>query len=380
MNQKKTAEKKPVKKNLPQKKETSNQSSLKIPPTSKIDREVPKEPVVGFVHSQMLSDLFRQLKISLLVSTYQAQRICLFTVKQDRLSMLMRSFERPTGIAYDGKHLALCTKRQVWFFEKTFNVHSPEGARLDADVCFVPRKSYVTGDVAAHEAGFLNEKFFFMNTRFSCIATVSDDFSFESLWKPSFISQLAPEDRCHINGMAFDQAGIKYVSALGHSDKAEGWVANKKNGGILIDVSSDEIISQGFCMPHSPRLYDNKLWILNSGIGELQTIDLKTGKAISVCQFPGYCRGLAFAGRYAFVGLCKIRESEIFGGIPISEKGFELKSGVSVVDIDRGTIVGFIDFTKGIEELFDVTIIPDYTSPEIIGFEEDTIDGLYVLP
>jgi uncharacterized protein (TIGR03032 family) len=338
-----------------------------------------KEPVVGFVHSPGLLELFRQLKISLLVSTYQAQRVLLFTAGPQKLSMLMRTFERPTGLSYDGNRLALCSKRQIWVFEQTFNLRSPEGEGVPNDVTFVPRKSYVTGDISAHEIAWIGDQLVFVNTRFSCLATTSERFSFKPIWQPKFISALAAEDRCHLNGMAVNEKGIQFVTALGESDGNEGWRANKREGGILLHVPSGEIICRKLCMPHSPRIYANRLWLLDSGVGELQIVDPASGVREPVCRLPGYLRGLRFFDRYAFIGLSMIRESNIFGGMPIAEKIADLKCAVYVVDITTGQPVGMIEFTKGIEELFDMVVIPGYELPGMIGFEEDTIDGVYVL-
>jgi uncharacterized protein (TIGR03032 family) len=338
-----------------------------------------KEPVVGFTHSPGLLDLFKQLKISLLVSTYQAQRILLFTAGERKLSMLMRSFERPTGLAYDGKRLALCSKRQIWIFEQAFNLRSPEGEEMPNDVTFVPRKSYVTGDILGHEIAWLGGKLVFINTRFSCLSAVSEHFSFKSVWQPRFVTDLVAEDRCHLNGMALNENGVQFVTALGETNSPEGWRDNKRDGGILLHVPTGEIVCRKLCMPHSPRIYANRLWLLDSGMGELQIVDPTNGVREPVCRLPGYLRGLTFFDRFAFVGLSKIRESNIFGGLPISEKIADLKCAVYVIDLGTGQPVGLIEFTKGIEELFDLTIIPNFTTPGIIGFEEDVVDGLYIM-
>ena len=271
-----------------------------------------KEPVVGFVHSSELYELFRQGRFSLIISTYQAQRILVMTPGQEKLSMLMRLFERPTGIAYDGSRLALCSKRQIWFFEQTLGARSPTGDALPNDVVLTPRMSYVTGDVLAHEAAWINGKLVFINTRFSCLATVSEHHSFQPLWKPPFISKLSADDRCHLNGMAVDSRGVQFVTALATSDVEEGWRENKKESGVLVHVPSGQIICQKLCMPHSPRIYAGRLWLLDSGRGELQVIDPQSGVREPVCRLPGYLRGLAFFDRYAFIGLSKIRESNIF--------------------------------------------------------------------
>ena len=41
-----------------------------------------------------------------------------------------------------------------------------------------------------------------MNTLFSCLAGLDSRYSFVPRWRPPFISALAAEDRCHLNGLA----------------------------------------------------------------------------------------------------------------------------------------------------------------------------------
>lgn len=99
----------------------------------------------------------------------------------------------------------------------------------------------------------------------------------------------------------------KYVTASSQSDVVDGWRDRRKNGGIVIDVASNDIIVTGLSMPHSPRWYQDKLWLLNSGRGELGYVDLETGNFEAVTFCPGYVRGLAFWQNWAIVGLSKPR-------------------------------------------------------------------------
>jgi len=339
-----------------------------------------KEAAVGYVHTSNLPELLRSLKISLLVSTYQAQKVLVFSPRSEKLFMLMRTFERPTGIAVERERLALCAKNKIWFLGATGEVKDLDGNAQPYDLCFTPRKAYMTGDIAGHEMAFVNGKLQIVNTRFSCICTVDENHSFIPGWRPRFITELAAEDRCHLNGLALDPTGIKYVSALGATNTREGWRPKKADGGVLIDYASHELVTTGLSMPHSPRLHGGYLWILNSGRGELEIVEPKSGKRQSIIRLPGFLRGLAFFKNLAFVGVCKIREKKTFGDLPIETMHSELECALYIVDVQKSAVVGFIKFTKGIEELFDVKILPNTINPHIIGFEEDTINGLFILP
>ena len=234
--------------------------------------------------------------------------------------------------------------------------------------------------MAAHQAEFVNGELHFVNTRFSCVCTLTDDASFQPVWKPHFVSEITPDDRCHLNGFAYDGEKLKYATALGESDVAEGWRENKASGGVVIDVEGEKILTRGLSMPHSPKLYRGKLWCLESGKGRLVTIDQSSGELTEVASFPGFLRGLDFYDRFAFIGLCRIRGDKLFRGLPIEEMHDELKCGVYVIDVETSETIAYLEFTKGVEELFDIGFYQGAISPHMVGFEGTLIDEVMSLP
>lgn len=351
--------------------------------------EASARPAIEYVHSKNFPDLLRRLNISLAVTTYQAQRLLTFSPSgPEKLFMLMRVFDRPTGLAIGENQMAMCAKNMVWFFRPAGEVSDLEGKRLPYDLCLTPHKAYITGDFSGHEMAFVpgmgnaegNSLLHICNTRFSCICQLDEKYSFRPVWRPRFVTEIAPEDRCHLNGLAVDSTGIRYVTALGETNTKDGWRPNKAEGGIVIDYRTSEIVARGLSMPHSPRLYDNKLWVLDSGRGELLTINPDTGEKQTRGKFHGFLRGLAFYENYAFIGLCKIREKKTFGNLPIESMYKEFECAIYAIDLRNSDQFAFIQFTRGIEELFDIQILPGVQNPHVIGMEEPTVDGLFVLP
>lgn len=340
----------------------------------------PKKPPIEYVFTTDLPDLFAQLGISLLVTTYQAQYVMALSAAPPRMSMTLRFFERPTGLAVRGRDLAVCTRRQIWFFRSTGELRDVSGNVQPYDRCYAPRQSHVTGDVAAHDAAWVGDDLVFVNTRFSCLSTLSPDWSFVPGWRPPFVSACVPEDRCHLNGLAVDETGPRYVTVLGRSDTREGWRENKAGGGLILRVPDGEVVSEGLSMPHSPRLHGGHLFVLDSGRGEFALVDVLGGARQAIIRLPGYLRGLAFHDRYAFVGLCKMREKKEFGGVPIEAVKEDLRCGIHVIDLTSGRSVGFVEFTRGVEELFDIKVVPAVPRLHLIGMEEDRVDGLFVIP
>jgi uncharacterized protein (TIGR03032 family) len=309
------------------------------------------------------------------VSTYQAGKVAIIGWDGRRVTLLMREFDKPLGLAASGERLVLATRHDLWVFANSpvlaHEFLEDQPGRYDA--LYLPRATYHTGDLHTHDVAIIGEEIWLAATRFSCLAKVSYDFSFQPAWKPRFVSDLVPEDRCHLNGIAVRDGQPRYVTALGTTDRAGAWREEKARGGVLIDVQTDEVVLGGLAMPHSPRWHDGRLWTLNSGTGELLLVNLDSGRADVVCRMAGYLRGLCFCGPYALVGLSKIRERHIFGGLPIQERGEKLLCGVAVVDLRSGRQCGFFEFSAGCEELYDVQFLPGAQRPMILNRQQPAV-------
>jgi uncharacterized protein (TIGR03032 family) len=318
-----------------------------------------RERVVGYEHSRDLADLLAKLGATMLVSTYQAGKIAAIGSHNGQLARGFHNFDRPMGIAIDqhANRMAVAARNKVWMLSNNRDIARQLNPVGGCDACFLTHSAQVTGEIQAHEMGFAGGELWIVNTLFSCLCTLDAQHSFVPRWRPSFISRLAPEDRCHLNGMAIHNGKPKYVTAMGETDSAGGWRNNKSQGGCLIDVDSGDVIARGFAMPHSPRVHLGQIWLCDSGRGALVRVDPRDGSVSTVARFPGYTRGLAMVGTLAFVGLSRIRETSTFGGVPIAEDRERLKCGVGIVDVQSGALVGQFEFKSGVEEIFDVSVL-----------------------
>jgi uncharacterized protein (TIGR03032 family) len=333
-----------------------------------------------YTQSESFAPLLRQLGASLLVSTYQANKLLVARAAGPGLSTLVRTFEQPMGLAVRAHELTVGTRDQIWTFRDAPDIAARVEPAGQHDACFLPRSCHVTGDIRVHELAWARDELWVVNTRFSCLCTLHPDYSFVPRWRPPFISALAAEDRCHLNGLAVVDDHPKYATALGESDEPSGWRPNKPHGGIVMDVPSGEILARGFSMPHSPRWHDDRLWLLESGHGRLARLDIATGRSERVIELPGFARGLAIRGPYAFVGLSKIREKSAMNGVPLAERRGELKCGVAVIDLRSGGIAAMLEFQTAVEEIFDVQLLNGVRFPEVIGFQKDTIQHTFIVP
>jgi len=235
---------------------------------------------------------------------------------------------------------------------------------------YLARRTHVTGDIDIHEMGFDNDnELWIVNTKMSCLCTLDVNHSIVPRWRPPFITGYDLTDRCHLNGLAMRDGKPKYVSALGTSDKPAGWRENKAFGGMIMDIDDNRMITDGLSMPHSPRWYRDKLWVLESGAGQLITVDETTGEKTVIAQVPGFCRGIDFIERYALIGLSEVRETAVFAGLPLTEREQDRKCGVWMVDIETGETVGFLVFADGVQEIFSVQLLPQ-SYPALLDLDD----------
>ena len=341
------------------------------------------------VHTKTFCGILTELACSLVVTTYQAGRLMLLRSEGNSLNTHFRRFPRPMGLAVHAGRVAVGAGREV---VELYNMRAVT-EKLDPadrhDACYLPRHSHITGDIDIHEMGFARPpsaghasaeaELWIVNTRFSCLCTLDHQHSFVPRWRPKFISTLAPDDRCHLNGMCVIDGRPRYVSALGEGDTAAAWRERKADGGVLIDVESDEVICRGLSMPHSPRWYAGQLWLLESGDGSLGTVDMRTGQYEAVIKFDGFTRGLSFCGPFAFVGLSQVRESAVFSGVRIADQVQQRTCGIAIVHLPTGRQVGFVHFQDAVQEIFAVEVLP-HRFPELLEPSDDLVALSYALP
>jgi len=335
------------------------------------------QPALELDASRQFTAWLLEQYLSLAFTTYQAGKLFLIGLDPStgKMSVFERTFERCMGLYVCGKSLYTSTLYQLWRFEDALE---PGQTHNNYDRLYVPQLSYVTGDLDIHDIAMADgDAPIFVNTLFSCLAVASPTHSFVPIWKPPFISRLAAEDRCHLNGLAIRDRRPAFATAVGRSDLAEGWRDRRRDGGCVISIADNELVASGLSMPHSPRWYRDRLWLLNSGTGEFGTVDLNSGTFEAIAFCPGYLRGLAFHGDFAIVGLSKPRENKTFMGLELDDRlasqGVKPRCGLYVIDLRTGDIVHNLRVEGIVEELYDVAVLPEVRRPMAIGFRSDEI-------
>jgi len=396
---KKTSAKKSVAKKSAAKKESAKKAKFtvgeeaeavaqaELPPASSDDiTDTPADGVAGFgvTASRHFSSWMASLRLSLAFTTYQAGKLFLVGLNPEtgRLAIEERTVDRCMGIAAQGNGLYVASRFQIWRFENAL----PRGQAQDGyDAVYVPKASHVTGDIDTHEMAIDGDgRLIFVNCLFSCLARLSRDYSFHPIWQPTFVSTLAPEDRCHLNGMALVDGVPAYVTSVSTSDVADGWRDRRTEGGVVVDVRYNEVICENLSMPHSPRWHDGKLWLQESGTGFLGYVDPEEGRFEPVVFCPGYMRGMAITNNFAVVAISKAREAHSFGGLKLEEnlkeRDADARCGLLVIELNSGNIVHWLRLEGIVEELFDVAVLPGVIRPRAVGFVTDEIARTISLP
>lgn len=331
-------------------------------------------------HTSTVPELLGLTQSSLIVTTYKSgHAIFLRRDETGKLNTEFASYNRPMGVAVAGSRLSIGTGLSIVNLSNTPALAAALDPPNVNDAVYTTRSVINTGDVAMHEMAFAGEQLWFVNTRFSCLCTTDPNYSFVPRWRPPWISSLAAEDRCHLNGLALRDGRPRYVTALSQTDTPNGWRELKGTAGLIMDIATNTLIVDGLAMPHSPRWHDGALWVLESGKGTLARIDVDTGQVTTIATLPGFTRGLTFLGPYAVIGLSQVRES-VFKDLPVTQTADERNCGVWIVDTRNGDIAGFVRFEGMVQEIFDIQALPGRRWPTILREPTDLTASSFVLP
>lgn len=321
-------------------------------------------------YTRNVPQLLHDLECSLAITTYQAGKLIFISPTADnRLVQLPRTFSKPMGVGLssDMQSLALATLDQVVVFQNSPELayHYPRKPQT-YDALFLPRLVYLTNALDIHDLEWVGDDLIAVNTLFSCIMKLSRRHNFEIIWKPPMIDRIASEDRCHLNGMAVENGSVKYATAFSETNTPRGWRDVIPHSGVIFDTQTDEILTRGLAMPHSPKLIGGRLILLLSATGQVMEVDRSSGHTTEVCRVPGFVRGMAYHADHLFVGHSRLREnSSSFGKLQLPYG--HSPPGITIVHLPTGTVKGSIHYESSVEEIYEVRIMDKLKRPNILN-------------
>lgn len=337
----------------------------------------PEKPAFELTTSRQFQNWLMSEQSSLIFTTYQVGKVFMLGTNADgTLHVTERTFPRCMGLSMspDRKTFWMSSLFQMWRFDNSL----VSGRYQEYDSVYLPQVAYTTGDLDIHDI-ITNDQGrpVFVNTLFSCLATVSESHSFKPLWRPPFITRLMPEDRCHLNGLADRDGKPRYVTMVGCSDVSDGWRSHRIGGGVVMDIETNTVVCEGLSMPHSPRWHNGKLYLLEAGTGYFGEVDLETKAFKRIAFCPGFLRGLDFVGNYAIAGISGVRKNKTFSGLPLDdnlkEANAEPRCGLQIINIHTGATEHWVRLEGIVDELYDVKMIRGIKKPLLIGTKKDEI-------
>lgn len=338
----------------------------------------------GYSASRGFAALLRERVLSLAITSPDSGKLYLLGCDpRGKLSVDESDFDGPTGVCVNGGSLTLASRMTLHTLENVLRPEQLYEGRFSH--CFVARRSHFLGELAPHDLVTATDgRALFVSSRYSCVATASRVHSFEMVWKPSFVTEVVAEDRCHLNGLVLRNGELAYATAFGESNSIDGWRQAVRGGGVVLCVRSDEVICSGLTMPHSPRVHEGRLWLLNSGAGDLGIVRTAASGANAfepVASLPGFSRGLAFDGDLAFVGLSRPR-FESFEGLELQDRlggEPEARTGIAVVDLRSRECVEWFWLEGEAREVYDVVTLRGVSCPTALPSDAEQASGLVTM-
>ena len=325
---------------------------------------------------------FLQLfNISIAVTSYDCQRLIVLRQQRDQLDTLLVPAARPRGMAIHGNKLTLATYTEIINYYRQNPPFSSgiEDMDADADALFLPRNSHITGDINVHDVAWGEGGLWLVNSRFSCICTLQPNLSFKPRWWPMFLEGPTGNGVAHLNCMAMQDGLPAYATCFGPFTTETGWrEAKSLDTGLLMDVQNNQIVLDGLCMPHSPKIYGGKVYVCNSGYGTVVCHDPATQTTQTVLEVQGFTRALTFFQNYMIVCCSRFRKSARAAPLPIAEKYDDSHAGVYIVDMADLSVVAYCRFDGDVGQLYDVAVIEQSAQPLVLGLQDPRVSNLFV--
>ncbi|GLS28196.1 TIGR03032 family protein [Marinibactrum halimedae] len=346
---------------------------------TKTDELLDKEPDFQCEASSSFCKILSTLGLSIIATSYQSNRVFVIRSNGDTLHLSVKAFPRPMGLAVNQQQIVLGISSQIIDFRRFDHVTTDLEPKGLVTSCFVPRRTHVTGMINIHDIAWGDEGLWIVNSNFSCLSQIQGNDSFTPKWKPPFISDLAPEDRCHLNGMAIRDGKPRYVTCFNTQNEAQKWREVRDNSGIIMDVKTNAILVDGLLLPHSPRYHSEteKLYFCNSGKGEFCQYNPETGESKVLVTLPGFLRGMDFYQHLAFIGSSLYRESESRPSLALNSD--ETLCGIFIIDLNDLSILGLLKFTGDVSQIYDVAVA-DLSFTDLLQIDEPEVANIFDFP
>lgn len=342
---------------------------------------------MAFNHDRKFVTWLNNNNCSVVVSCYRKHK--LFCIGRDGVGEISTVFVdtmRPMGLATHGKTIYASNIGNIIRYVGKGEENHPEWGYFDEN--YYPQNVSLCGDNDIHDLKVASDgTLYYVSALFNCICKPSMTKSFETVWIPPWITPINGkppcEDRCHLNGLCLVNDKPRFVTAACTEDYYSAW-RDHQGEGVVYDIVNNEFVCEGLWAPHSPRWYNNRLWIGEAGTGHFGYIDLEKKKFIPVVFIPGFIRGITFINKYAIINTSMDRHDYAFKDLPLGhiiEKSGHTRpiAGFHIFDLHDGVIKHHFEFLDPKTELYDIVCLKGVRRPRIVGIYEKDLSETFHL-
>lgn len=288
-------------------------------------------------------------------------------------------YDGPSAVAAAGPDLWLSTSWQLW--RLVDGLGAGERTEAGRDRLFLPQAAWTTGDLGVHDLALLPDGTpLLASAACSSLVVPSDRHGFRPWWTPPFVPDVEPEVRCRLSGVALDGGRPAYVTVAAPTGEPRGWQPHRRDGGAVVDVGTGEVVAAGLSLPHAPRLLDGRLYVCDSGRGDVVAVDPRTGAIEVVVRLPAFVRAMTVVGSHLVVAGSSARDDRHWRATDLADRleaegRKRPEQGLWVVDPLAGEVVHRLVVDGTGREVTSLATVPG-RRPEAIGTDGPRADNV----
>jgi uncharacterized protein (TIGR03032 family) len=310
-----------------------------------------------------------RLAATLVVSREYEHLLLGLAVVDGRPHVTHLSLPHPSGLAYDKRrgvlHVALTRNpNQIMTLAPVVGVHARGDRAVEApsDRPLVPRSTrFLPGCLYLHDLAMIGGDLHANAVGENAVLRIDADGEPSRVWWPRAIERPDGPDfgrnYLQLNSIAAgpDLAGSYFsASTSSMSARRPGHRDFPVDGrGVVFSGATREPVAGGLTRPHSARLHGGRVWVDNSGYGELGVIEGDRFEPLT--RLPGWTRGLCVVDDVAFVGTSRVipRFAQYAPGLDVDKS----ECAVHAIDLQTGASLGSLHWPRG-NQIFAIEAVP----------------------
>jgi uncharacterized protein (TIGR03032 family) len=319
----------------------------------------------------MFLKILEELKISLIVSREYENLLCSIKVVNGKVISTYFHLPHPSGIVFneDNSKLYVAATRNpniIHEFQPNAGYLSRMNLKIgnmQNNIWFPSRSKVYAGAMYFHDLNIIGKDLYVNSVGTNSVIKVDfNDGSREGFfWYPNCVTDKSGKLKSEANYLQLNSIGAgntfeeSYFSAScdGIKKYRPGHIKFKVDKeGVIFSGRTKEPIVRGLTRPHSVRIFNNEIWVNNSGYGEVGKVE--NGKFSPIIKLNGWTRGLTKFKNYLFVGTSRVLPK--FGHYAPGIISKIQNCGISIIEYNTGELLGSFEWSNG-NQIFGIETI-----------------------